>query len=101
MPAALRWVRTTPIWDEGNMPAGLRRDHRIATGTWGRIIVHDGRLRFLATAIPTIEVELAAGATQAIPPGLEHQVEPLGPVHFAVEFFAVDRAGCPVEKQTT
>jgi len=96
-PDALRWVRTTPIWDQDTMPAGLRRAHRIAAGTWGRIVVHEGRLRFAAVTNPAIEIELGAGVTQAIPPGVEHEVEPLGAVRFAVEFFAVDPAGQPHE----
>ena len=97
MPEALRRVRTSRNWNEATMPAGLRRAHRIAAGTWGRIVVHDGRLRFAARTTPAIDVELGTGATQAIPPGVEHEVEPLGLVRFGVEFFAVDRGGQPHE----
>jgi tellurite methyltransferase len=93
MPDALRWVRTTPIWEQDTMPAGLRRAHRIAAATWGQIVVHEGRLRFAAVTNPAIEIELGAGVTQAIPPGVEHEVEPLSAVRFAVEFFVVDRGG--------
>jgi tellurite resistance-related uncharacterized protein len=95
MPEGLRPVRTTPIWDQDTMPSGLRRAHRIAKGTWGRIVVHDGRLRFVATTSPAIDVELETGAAQSIPPGVDHEVEPLGAVRFTVEFFAVDRGGQP------
>jgi tellurite methyltransferase len=91
MPDSLRWVRTTPIWDQTTMPDGLRRIHRIAAGTWGRVVVHDGRLRFKAAVTPTLDVELRGGEMQAIPPGVDHEVEPLGVVRFSVEFFAVDR----------
>jgi tellurite methyltransferase len=97
MPEELRWVRTTPIWDPDTMPAGLRQAHRVAAGMWGRIVVHDGRLRF-AAATPAIEIELGAGSTQDLPPGVEHEVEPLGAVHFAVEFYAVDRGTQPHER---
>lgn len=93
MPDVLRSVRTTPIWDQDTMPTGLRRAHRIAAGAWGRIVVGDGRLRLAALTTPAIEVELRSGESQAIPPGVEHEVEPLGVVHFSIEFFAVDRAG--------
>lgn len=91
MPDTLRHVRTTPIWDHDTMPAGLRRAHRIAPGTWGRIVVSRGRLRFTAATTPAIRVQLREGETQAIPPGVDHQVEPLGAVGFVVEFFAIDR----------
>jgi tellurite methyltransferase len=93
LPEGLRWVRRSPIWDERTMPAGLRRAHRVAAGTWGRIVVQGGRLRFGAATTPTIDVELEAGSTQAIPPEVLHEVEPLGAVRCSVEFFAVDRAG--------
>jgi tellurite resistance-related uncharacterized protein len=93
MPDSLRSVRATPIWDQDTMPAGLRRAHRITAGAWGRIVVHDGRLRFAARTSLAIDVALGNGESQAIPPGVEHEVEPLGAVHFIIEFFAVDRAG--------
>lgn len=98
MPGALRHVRTTPAWDQATMPAGLRRAHRIAAGTWGRVLVHDGRLRFAAATAPAIRVELEAGAAQAIPPCVEHEIEPLGAVRFSVGFFVVDRESQPRER---
>jgi tellurite methyltransferase len=93
LPEGLRWVRTGAAWDERTMPAGLRRAHCVGAGTWGRIVVHAGRLRFVAATTPAIDVELKAGSKQAIPPEILHEVEPLGAVRFSVEFFAVDRAG--------
>ena len=95
MPDTLRHLRTTPIWDHDTMPAGLRRAHRIAPGTWGRIVVGRGRLRFAAATSPAIRVELGEGGTQAIPPEVDHQVEPLGAVTFVVEFYAIDRGSQP------
>lgn len=92
LPAHLRPVRTSPVWDEHTLPAGLRRAHRLGPGTWGRIVLRAGRLRFTMTADAPWQVELAGpGATQAIPPETAHAVEPLGPVRFSIEFLAVDR----------
>jgi tellurite resistance-related uncharacterized protein len=76
-------------WDENTLPAGLRRAHRLATGTWGRISVQNGRLRFRAATSPPIDVELEAGSAQAIPPGVAHDVEPAGPVRFSLDFLAM------------
>ena len=68
LPEGLRHVRTTPEWDEHTVPPALRRAHRVAAGTWGRIAVHEGRLRFLADTAPVIDVVVGAGSVQAIPP---------------------------------
>jgi tellurite methyltransferase len=86
LPAGLRVVRITDIWDEQSLPAALRRAHRIAAGTWGRLRVEQGRLRFGAETQPPLDVVVGPDAPQAIPPEVEHHVEPLGEVRFAVEF---------------
>ena len=87
-----RWVRITPIWTRAPCRPALNRPIGLA-GNWGRIVVYDGGLRFIAATSPAIEFEPGARATQVIPPGVEHDVEPLGTVQFTVEFFAVDRGG--------
>ncbi|MEO7573472.1 MAG: DUF3565 domain-containing protein [Acidimicrobiales bacterium] len=86
LPTDLQVVRVTDTWDELTTPAGLRRAHRVAAGTWGRMRIEAGRVRFRAQTSPPVDVVLAAGASQPIPPGVEHEVEPLGPVRFRVEF---------------
>ncbi|MGH3733736.1 MAG: DUF3565 domain-containing protein [Acidimicrobiales bacterium] len=90
-PPTLRRVRATPIWDEQTIPKALRRDHRIAAGTWGLLIVHRGRLRFIASTTPEIDVEVDAGSTQGIPPEISHRIEPSDDVRFSIEFSIVDR----------
>lgn len=87
-PGGLRLVRLSPEWDEQTMPGGLGRAHRLAAGTWGRIVVHEGWLRFSMSSEPPLEVEVGPGDTQAIPPDVQHEVHPLGPVRFQVEFHA-------------
>lgn len=93
LPDGLRMMRSTPEWIEHTVPSGLLRAHRVASGTWGRIVVGDGRLRFAAATEPEIDVVLGPGQVQAIPPDVEHEVLPFGPVRFSVEFLAVDRVG--------
>ena len=91
LPGELRFVRSGRQWDVETVPAGLVRSHRIANGTWGRIAVTEGRLRFSATTTPPLEVVLGPSEAQAIPPNVEHHVEPVGAVRFTIDFFAVDR----------
>jgi tellurite resistance-related uncharacterized protein len=91
LPDRVRVVRTSPEWTEGTMPAGLRRRHRLAAGTWGQISIREGGLRFSMASDPPLVHDLTgAGSTQAIPPEVDHEVEPLGSVTFAIEFLAVE-----------
>lgn len=92
MPDDLRWVRTTPVWDEHTLPAALRRAHRLAPGTWGRLVVSEGRVRFVGTT-PLIDVDLGAGSTQDIPPETTHHLELHGSVRLSIEFFRVESIG--------
>ena len=92
LPRALRFVRSSPDWDEVSLPPGLLRSHRTAEGTWGRITVTEGQLRFRAATTPSRDVVLVASGVQAIPPGVVHEVQPLGTVRFTIDFFAVDRS---------
>jgi hypothetical protein len=73
------------------MPAGLRRSHRVAAGTWGVLRVEEGRLRFRADTSPPIDVVLEAGEAQPIPPAVDHDVTPDGPVRFSLTFLAPPR----------
>jgi tellurite methyltransferase len=91
LPAGLRMVRSTPEWDEHTIPPALRRSHRVAAGTWGRIVVAHGQLRFSAATDPPLRTVVETGRTQPIPPDVDHHVQPVGPLRFTIEFLAVDR----------
>ena len=99
-----------PLCDRAEMPEGLslrsfkswsgpsRPCRRVCyastgwdTGTWGRIVVHTGQLRFIMSTEPPIDAVLGPGSSQAIPPQIEHEVQLLGPVRFTIDFLAVDR----------
>jgi tellurite methyltransferase len=86
LPQDLEVVRTSDVWNERTMPAGLRRAHRVAGGRWGRLRVEAGEVRFRAQTQPKVDTIVGAGGSQAIPPDVEHEVAPLGPVSFFVEF---------------
>ena len=86
LPPGLSVAHTTAVWDEQTMPERLRRDHRIATGTWGRLHVVAGQLQFDADTDPPLNRLLDAGDDQPIPPTTDHSVRPAGHVQFFVEF---------------
>lgn len=95
LPDGLELVRSSADWDETTVPAGLQRAHRLPSGTWGQIVVRRGALRFTARTEPVLEAVVEAGSPQAIPPELEHDVQPVGPVSFRIDFFAVVAATRP------
>ncbi|MBV8736886.1 MAG: DUF1971 domain-containing protein [Alphaproteobacteria bacterium] len=86
LPAGLTVVRRTPVFDEQTMPPGLRRNHRTAAGVWGVIRVIEGRLLF-RTIEPSAKQIIDLEHCAEVRPGQLHEIEPLGPVRFFVEFY--------------
>ena len=87
MPPGLVPYRRTPIFTEATLPAGLRRRHQTKAGVWGLIVVVEGRLRFRRLD-PFVETTLDPAAPAVVAPEEPHEVEPIGPVRFFVEFYA-------------
>jgi tellurite resistance-related uncharacterized protein len=67
------------------MPAGLRRRHCTKRGVWGVIRVIDGRLRYRVLDSGAESI-LDSGHPGVALPQQFHEVEPLGPVQFFIEF---------------
>lgn len=84
--AASTPYKITQVFDEVNLPASLRREHRTKTGTWGVIRVLEGRLRYQLLD-PNSEVILDPGRPALIVPEQPHRVEPLDRVRMQVEFY--------------
>ena len=85
LPPHLHHVRTTPVFDEATVPAGLRRAHQVAEGVWGVLRVHTGTVTFVDEASGESRA-VHAGGSQVIPPATPHHVEPGEGATFAVEF---------------
>lgn len=84
--------KRTSVFTEETVPAGLRKDHSTKTGVWGKIIVEEGRLRYRVATLET-DIELSKDENGIVIPEVLHNVEPLGPVRFFVEFYkAPDKA---------
>ena len=84
LPDGLELVRTTDEFDEHTVPAGLLRDHRVASGVRGRLVVRSGSLCFGFD--DDDEIDVGAGGSVVIPPKRVHHVRVEGPVRFVVEF---------------
>ncbi|MGE0812745.1 MAG: DUF1971 domain-containing protein [Vicinamibacterales bacterium] len=89
LPGDARAYRRSPTFDETTVPPGLLRHHTTAPGTWARIVVLEGRLRYRILAPVLEEVELTPGSPGIVEPEVPHEVVPAGPVTFYVEFCRV------------
>ncbi len=95
LPPGYEATRSTPVFTEATVPAGLLRSHRTAPGTWGLIRVLEGRLLYRVLDPLSERVLDPAGAPGLVGPGVPHEVAPLGPVRFLVEFYR--RAGAAAD----
>ncbi|MBL8657631.1 MAG: DUF1971 domain-containing protein [Altererythrobacter sp.] len=78
--------RSTPIFDEATLPAGLRVSHNTKAGVWGMVRVLEGRVK-LTYLEPTSELVLDPATPGLLHPEQPHYVEPLGPMKMRVDFY--------------
>lgn len=78
--------KSTPVFDENTLPAGLRREHRTKVGVWGIIRVVEGRVRYRILD-PVSETILDPDHPGLVFPDQPHCVEPLGAIGMQVEFY--------------
>ena len=77
----------TPVYDDASLPAGLRDRHSLRSGSWARLHILEGSIRFVFLEPDPETVELAQGDVLVVPPELPHQVELTGPVRLFLEFY--------------
>ena len=77
---------SSPEFDATTVPEALLREHHTRPGTYGRLRILDGALRYVGAGDP---VELAAGDDLVILPDEAHRVEPAADARFVIEFFEV------------
>lgn len=83
--------RSTPLFTETTVPAGLLGRHATAPGVWGLIRVQEGRLLYRVLEPLSERVLDPAAPPGLVEPTVPHQVAPLGPVRFQVEFYRVKK----------
>ena len=91
-PDGLVAYRRTPEFDETTMPMGLRSEHATRRGTWARIHVVSGELRYLVGPPIGRSFRVDAMSSAIVVPEVPHRVEPVGPVRFFVEFSRAKRS---------
>ena len=86
LPPSLVAYRRTPVFTEETLPHGLRHRHQTKAGVWALITGVEGRLRFRRLD-PLSETVLEPAVPGVVAPEEPHEVEPLGPVRFFIEFY--------------
>ena len=95
LPPGCAAYRISPVLTEMTIPSGLLRAHRTKPDTWALIRVLEGRLLYRVLDPPSERVLDPAEAPGVVEPGVPHEVAPLGPVRFQVEFHRVrETANC-------
>jgi tellurite resistance-related uncharacterized protein len=81
------------------IPKGFLKEHTTKQGTWGMIVLYQGRLEYQINQPTRQTFELSKNMPGIIEPGVLHQVRPLtDDVEFVVEFYARPATG-PVDEQ--
>ncbi len=86
IPSGLTAYKTTPVFTEETVPAGLTSEHRTKAGVWGVIHVLSGSLRFRAPDRQEDKL-LSPEVKGLVEPEVTHWVTPQGPVCFFIEFW--------------
>jgi tellurite resistance-related uncharacterized protein len=96
LPLDARPYRRTDTFTEVTVPAALLKAHKTRQGTWALIHVLEGRLAYKIVdprRPSSIDVLTPATPAGVIEPAILHEVAPLGPVRFYVEFYRLGEAG--------
>lgn len=77
--------RSTPVFTQDTIPAGLLKDHKTGPGTWGVLNIEKGTLEYTIgdDEVHVLTPETAKGI---IEPEVLHRVRPIEEVEFFVEF---------------
>ena len=86
IPAECTSYKKTPIFTEETVPQGLLGAHQTKAGTWGKIVVLEGQLRYRILEPQVEEHTLDSNHPGVVEPQVLHQVEPMGKVSFYVDF---------------
>lgn len=96
LPPDVQLYGSTEAFTEATIPPGLLKAHATKEGAWALIHVLEGRLAYRIIDPRRLRIErvLKPGdAPGLVEPTILHEVEPLGPVRFYVEFHR--RKGAP------
>ncbi len=87
LPESVAPYARTATFSTHSIPEKLRRSHRTKAGTWAKIVILEGKLRYRILEPDIREFELSPDRPGVVQPEAPHEVEALGDVRFYVEFY--------------
>jgi len=80
-------MKRTPEFNENSIPKGLLKAHTTKAGVWGKIVILEGILQYKINKPKEETIMLDVVKFGVVEPTIPHQVKPMGPVRFYVEFY--------------
>lgn len=87
LPVSVTSYKKTPEFTSETVPKGLLKAHQTKDGTWGKIVILEGKLRYRILEPEIEEIQLSPEKYGVVEPTILHEVEPLTQVRFYVEFY--------------
>ena len=87
LPSDLAEFKRTPEFSELSVPVALLSSHSTKEGTWGKIVVLEGKLIYRILEPDAEELELDPQYPGVIEPAIRHEIEIHSPARFYVQFY--------------
>lgn len=87
LPPDVNPIRRTREFTELSAPKALLRSHSTKPGTWGKIVVLEGSLRYRILEPEIEEFELDAKRPGIIEPEIRHEIALRAGARFYIEFY--------------
>ena len=87
LPTTVSFYAKSPEFTEDTVPKNLLESHRTKAGTWAKIVVMEGKLRYRIREPEIEENKLSPDRHGVVEPDVPHQVQPLGRVRFFLAFY--------------
>lgn len=87
LPDGLIAYGRTPLFTQDSIPPKLRHGHTTKSGSWAKIHIVSGSLRYRILGDVPEEQILGPAVPGIIEPDVLHVIEPLGEVQLYLEFF--------------
>lgn len=78
--------KETSVFDQHSVPAGLLASHTLRAGTWGQIVVLEGKVDYVIEEEPVLAFVLRPGVDGAVAPEQPHHVTLQPGAQFMVRF---------------